>query len=64
VKGAGEGGTNAVAAAVASAIDDALGRPGAVRAVPVTPAWLRAVVAASTPRSRTREAATDVQEEQ
>jgi carbon-monoxide dehydrogenase large subunit len=64
VKGAGEGGTNAVAAAVASAIDDALGRPGAVSAVPVTPARLRAAVAATTPRSRTREAATDVQEEQ
>jgi CO/xanthine dehydrogenase Mo-binding subunit len=64
VKGAGEGGTNAVAAAVASAIDDALGRPGAVSAVPVTPARLRAAVAATTPRSRTREAATNVQEEQ
>jgi carbon-monoxide dehydrogenase large subunit len=64
VKGAGEGGTNAVAAAVASAIDDALGRPGAVTSVPVTPARLRAAVAAASPRSRTRGAGTDVQEEQ
>jgi carbon-monoxide dehydrogenase large subunit len=46
VKGAGEGGTNAVAATVASAIDDALGRSGAVTSTPVTPAWLRAFLAA------------------
>ena len=37
LKGAGEGGTAACGAAVASAIDDALGRPGAVRALPATP---------------------------
>ena len=37
VKGAGEGGTNAVGAAIAAAIDDALGRPGAVTQLPVTP---------------------------
>ena len=37
VKGAGEGGINAVGAAVASAIDDAIGRPGAVTELPVTP---------------------------
>ncbi|MGB0629064.1 MAG: xanthine dehydrogenase family protein molybdopterin-binding subunit [Alphaproteobacteria bacterium] len=37
IKGAGEGGINAVGAAVASAIDDALGRPGAVTELPVTP---------------------------
>jgi carbon-monoxide dehydrogenase large subunit len=66
VKGAGEGGTNAVAAAIASAIDDALGRPGLVTSVPVTPAQLRAAVAAaaSTPGSRTRGPGSDVQEEQ
>lgn len=44
VKGAGEGGTNAVAATVAAAVDDALGRPGLVRAVPITPAALRAAL--------------------
>ncbi|MEO1019604.1 MAG: xanthine dehydrogenase family protein molybdopterin-binding subunit, partial [Pseudomonadota bacterium] len=47
VKGAGEGGTNAAGAAIAAAVDAALGRPGLVRALPVTPdllfdAWHRA----------------------
>lgn len=41
LKGAGEGGVNAVGAAIASAIDDALDRPGAVTRLPVTPARLR-----------------------
>jgi CO/xanthine dehydrogenase Mo-binding subunit len=45
LKGAGEGGTNAVGAALASAIDDAIGIPGAVTELPVTPARLRALVA-------------------
>jgi CO/xanthine dehydrogenase Mo-binding subunit len=44
VKGAGEGGTNAVGAAIAAAVDDALRRPGAVTALPILPqqvaAWL------------------------
>lgn len=37
VKGAGEGGITAVGAAIASAIDDALQRPGAVRELPISP---------------------------
>jgi carbon-monoxide dehydrogenase large subunit len=37
VKGAGEGGTTAVAAAIASAVDDALQQPGAITAVPIRP---------------------------
>jgi carbon-monoxide dehydrogenase large subunit/6-hydroxypseudooxynicotine dehydrogenase subunit gamma len=37
VKGAGEGGANAAGAAIAAAIDDALGQPGAVTELPVTP---------------------------
>jgi aerobic carbon-monoxide dehydrogenase large subunit len=41
LKGAGEGGVNAVGAAIASAIDDAIGMPGAVRELPVTPQRLR-----------------------
>jgi carbon-monoxide dehydrogenase large subunit/6-hydroxypseudooxynicotine dehydrogenase subunit gamma len=45
LKGSGEGGANAVGAAIASAIDDALGRPGAVTQLPVTPARLRALIA-------------------
>ena len=44
VKGAGEGGSNAVGAALASAIDDAIGRPGAITSLPVTPARLRALL--------------------
>ena len=43
VKGAGEGGTNACGAVVAAAIDDALGRPGAIGALPVTPERVRAL---------------------
>ena len=44
LKGAGEGGTNAVGAAVASAIDDALQRPGAVTQLPVTPQRLKEII--------------------
>jgi carbon-monoxide dehydrogenase large subunit/6-hydroxypseudooxynicotine dehydrogenase subunit gamma len=49
LKGAGEGGANAVGAAIAAAIDDALGRPGAVRELPVTPPRLRALVKLTKP---------------
>ena len=41
LKGAGEGGANAVGAAIAAAIDDALGMPGAVTGLPVTPQRIR-----------------------
>jgi aerobic carbon-monoxide dehydrogenase large subunit len=44
LKGAGEGGVNAVGAAIASAIDDAIGIPGAVTRLPVTPQRLRAIL--------------------
>jgi CO/xanthine dehydrogenase Mo-binding subunit len=44
LKGAGEGGTNPVGAAIASAIDDALGRPGAVTRLPVSPMRLKAIM--------------------
>jgi CO/xanthine dehydrogenase Mo-binding subunit len=44
LKGAGEGGINAVGAALASAIDDAIGVPGAVTELPVTPARIRALL--------------------
>jgi CO/xanthine dehydrogenase Mo-binding subunit len=44
LKGAGEGGVNAVGAAIASAIDDALGRPGAITRLPVTPMRLRELI--------------------
>jgi aerobic carbon-monoxide dehydrogenase large subunit len=41
LKGAGEGGANPVGAVIASAIDDALQRPGAVTQLPITPQRLR-----------------------
>jgi CO/xanthine dehydrogenase Mo-binding subunit len=44
LKGAGEGGTNPVGAAIASAIDDALGRPGAVTRLPISPMRLKAII--------------------
>jgi aerobic carbon-monoxide dehydrogenase large subunit len=44
LKGAGEAGVNAVGAAIASAVDDAVGMPGAVTQLPVTPQRLRAIL--------------------
>ena len=44
LKGAGEGGINAVGAAIAAAIDDAIGIAGAVTQLPVTPQRLRAIL--------------------
>jgi carbon-monoxide dehydrogenase large subunit/6-hydroxypseudooxynicotine dehydrogenase subunit gamma len=46
LKGAGEGGVNAVGAAIASAIDDAIQIPGAITQLPVTPQRLRAILRA------------------
>ncbi len=47
LKGAGEGGANAVGAAIAAAIDDALGQPGAVTQLPVSPQRLKAMLKSS-----------------
>ncbi len=44
LKGAGEAGVNAAGAAIASAIDDAIGMPGGVTRLPVTPQRLRALL--------------------
>jgi carbon-monoxide dehydrogenase large subunit/6-hydroxypseudooxynicotine dehydrogenase subunit gamma len=44
LKGAGEGGINPVGAVIASAIDDAIGIPGAITQLPVTPQRLRAIL--------------------
>jgi len=44
VKGAGECGINAMGAAIASAVDDALSMPGAVTRLPVTPRTVRALL--------------------
>jgi carbon-monoxide dehydrogenase large subunit/6-hydroxypseudooxynicotine dehydrogenase subunit gamma len=46
IKGAGESGINPVGAAIASAIDAAIGIPGAVTELPVTPTRLRAILKA------------------
>jgi CO/xanthine dehydrogenase Mo-binding subunit len=43
--GAGEAGITGVGAAIAAAIDDAIGKPGAIRELPVTPQRLRAILA-------------------
>jgi len=48
LKGGGEGGINAIGAVIAGAIDDALGMPGAVRQLPVTPQRLREIVRRAT----------------
>lgn len=45
LKGAGEGGVNAAGAAIASAIDNALGRPGAVKRLPATPQRIKQLLA-------------------
>jgi carbon-monoxide dehydrogenase large subunit/6-hydroxypseudooxynicotine dehydrogenase subunit gamma len=49
VKGAGEGGINAVGAAIANAVDDALGRPGAgvIDRLPLSPARVRSAIRAA-----------------
>ncbi|MGA8076100.1 MAG: xanthine dehydrogenase family protein molybdopterin-binding subunit [Xanthobacteraceae bacterium] len=45
IKGAGESGITGVGAAIASAIDDAIGIPGAVKELPITPQRLKAILA-------------------
>ena len=45
-KGAGEGGITPVGAAIASAVDDALQRPGAVTQLPITPWRIKAMLRA------------------
>ena len=44
IKGAGEGGVPAVGAALAAAIDDAIGIPGAVTSLPVTPVRMKEIL--------------------
>jgi carbon-monoxide dehydrogenase large subunit len=50
LKGAGEAGVNAAGAAIASAIDDAIGMPGAVTQLPVTPQRMREILRFTSPR--------------
>jgi CO/xanthine dehydrogenase Mo-binding subunit len=52
LKGAGEGGVNAVGAAIASAIDHAIGIAGAVKELPITPQRLRSLLRQQGPANR------------
>jgi CO/xanthine dehydrogenase Mo-binding subunit len=44
IKGAGESGITAVGAAVANAVEDAIGMPGAITELPITPQRLKAIL--------------------
>jgi carbon-monoxide dehydrogenase large subunit/6-hydroxypseudooxynicotine dehydrogenase subunit gamma len=44
IKGAGESGITGVGAAIASAIEDAIGIPGAITELPVTPQRLKQIL--------------------
>jgi carbon-monoxide dehydrogenase large subunit len=46
VKGAGEGGINAVGAAIAAAVDAAVGQPGLITRLPISPTRLHAALSA------------------
>jgi CO/xanthine dehydrogenase Mo-binding subunit len=52
LKGAGEGGVNAAGAALASALDDAIGRKGAIVQLPVTPERLLALLHGAAPATK------------
>ena len=52
IKGAGEAGTNAAGAAIAAAIDQAIGKAGAIRQLPVTPVRLWQILHPSGNRAR------------
>jgi carbon-monoxide dehydrogenase large subunit len=53
LKGGGEGGINAVGAVIAGAIDDAIGMPGAVTRLPVTPQRLKELLRNAAPNAST-----------
>jgi len=44
IKGAGESGITAVGAAIANAVEDAIGLPGAIMELPITPQRLKAIL--------------------
>jgi carbon-monoxide dehydrogenase large subunit/6-hydroxypseudooxynicotine dehydrogenase subunit gamma len=44
IKGAGESGITGVGAAIASAVDEAIGLPGAITQLPITPQRLRHIL--------------------
>jgi carbon-monoxide dehydrogenase large subunit len=49
VKGAGESGITAVGAAIANAVEEAIGMPGAITELPITPQRLRELLVRSSP---------------
>jgi carbon-monoxide dehydrogenase large subunit len=49
IKGAGESGITAVGAAIANAVEEAIGVPGAITELPITPHRLREILARSSP---------------
>jgi len=51
IKSAGEGGINGVGAAIAGAVNEAIGIPGAVTRLPITPQRVRDILRATTGRS-------------
>jgi carbon-monoxide dehydrogenase large subunit/6-hydroxypseudooxynicotine dehydrogenase subunit gamma len=53
IKGVGEAGCSAAGAAIASAVDDAIGVPGAVTALPVTPQRMLALLRLAARSDRT-----------
>jgi carbon-monoxide dehydrogenase large subunit/6-hydroxypseudooxynicotine dehydrogenase subunit gamma len=55
LKGAGEGGVPAVGAALAAAIDDAIGIPGAVTSLPVTPLRMKEIIRTNVERGRMKD---------
>jgi carbon-monoxide dehydrogenase large subunit/6-hydroxypseudooxynicotine dehydrogenase subunit gamma len=57
IKSVGEGGINGVAAVIAAAIDEAIGLPGAVTQLPVTPQRLKALIDAAARRNQRAAAA-------
>ena len=57
IKSVGEGGINGVGSAIAAAIDDAIGMPGAVTRLPVTPQRLKVLVDAAAQRKQRAAAA-------
>jgi len=44
IKGAGESGITPVGAVIASAVEAAIGRPGAITALPITPQRLKRII--------------------
>jgi carbon-monoxide dehydrogenase large subunit/6-hydroxypseudooxynicotine dehydrogenase subunit gamma len=60
IKSVGEAGIIAVGAAIASAIDEAIGQPGAIAQLPITPQRLRALLQNKTSHSQEQKSLMDI----